>query len=549
MSNSNLLKSLFLLFYSISNVGTIFYIIPNLCEFLIRIDILPKWYNLGIIFSIHEIGKLFGNFLWFSFIKKKYSSTLLLIISLILLVIFNCCFIYINSFFGLILFRFIFGYINNLTLISNNIYLELKLKKKFVLILYIMKNISVIISIFIPAFLVKINLETINKYHNLYSLIQSLINIITLIITFVMIKLKILNIKSNRNFIQMNSLMNEYDNSLKTGKKLNNIESSKNKNNSNYKKKIINLNINSNDDTNPNSAERKINNEEKQFNRFYSNNNNSKEIDSINNYQNINKREQTGLISKNDNDKTIKQKLNIQLNLDNLSILNNPSILKKIKFKEIKLSFIIIFFNLNDSILLIWTIIFLYIECNWNAYKFAIYFSCYNFIFYFLNYIFTRRIINKLSKSHRKIISFEMKIYLIILLIFSMLGGVLIFIYYLKYFEKFKTFIFLGLIVSTLVRNIINSICIQMFQIYCTIDFNAHSTNIEKFEKLKRYLSPVFKSFFIILSSLSYHFLSLENELEILDLILVIKINSYFIIYPIIPIILILIFRTLYMIN
>ena len=88
-----------------------------------------------------------------------------------------------------------------------------------------------------------------------------------------------------------------------------------------------------------------------------------------------------------------------------------------------------------------------------------------------------------------------------------------------------------------------------MFQIYCTIDFNAHSTNIEKFEKLKRYLSPVFKSFFIILSSLSYHFLSLENELEILDLILVIKINSYFIIYPIIPIILILIFRTLYMIN
>ena len=237
MSNSNILKTLFLLFYSISNVGTIFYIIPNLCEFLIRIDILPKWYNLGFIFSIHEIGKLFGNFLWFSFIKKKYSSTLLLIISLILLAIFNCCFIYINSFFGLILFRFIFGYINNLTLISNNIYLELKLKKKFVLILYIMKNISVIISIFIPAFLVKINLETINKYHNLYSLIQSLINIITLIITFVMIKLKILNIKSNKNFIQMNGLMNEYDSSLKTGKKLNNIESSKNKNDSNYNKK------------------------------------------------------------------------------------------------------------------------------------------------------------------------------------------------------------------------------------------------------------------------------------------------------------------------
>ena len=108
------------------------------------------------------------------------------------------------------------------------------------------------------------------------------------------------------------------------------------------------------------------------------------------------------------------------MNLDNLSILNNPSILKKIKYKEIKLSFIIIFFNLNDSILLIWTIIFLYIECNWNAYKLAIYFSCYNFIFSFLNYIFTRRIINKLSKSHRKNISFEMKIYLIILLIFSM---------------------------------------------------------------------------------------------------------------------------------
>ena len=149
MSNSNILKTLFLLFYSISNVGTIFYIIPNLCEFLIRIDILPNWYNLGFIFLLYLIGKLFGNFFWFSFIKKKYSSTLLLIISLILLAIFNCCFIYINSFFGLILFRFIFGYINNLTLISNNIYLELKLKKKFVLILYIMKNNSVIISIFI----------------------------------------------------------------------------------------------------------------------------------------------------------------------------------------------------------------------------------------------------------------------------------------------------------------------------------------------------------------------------------------------------------------
>ena len=93
----NILKTFFLLFFSLSNTGSVYFIIPILCDYLIKINILPNWYYLGIVFSMYELGKLFGNFLWI-FLNKKYTSSLLVIVSLILLSILNSSLLFINSY-------------------------------------------------------------------------------------------------------------------------------------------------------------------------------------------------------------------------------------------------------------------------------------------------------------------------------------------------------------------------------------------------------------------------------------------------------------------
>ena len=529
MSNkTNFLKSIFLLFFSISNTGTIFFIYPILCEYLIRINILPKWYNLGLIFSIYELGKFFGNFLWIS-LNKNYSSSLILIISLSLLSIFNFSFTFIHSYFGLMIYRFSLGFSNNLSIIQKNIYHELSLKKKFGFILYIIKTISTIISIFIPMFSRKITLENKRNWLNIPSIILSLVNIITITITIIMIKLKFLKIKVNKKLIQINAFVSE-DESLKTGKKNSNIENTK-------KKEDDLINTNLNEETNPNSAERKINKKMNQYNA----NIHSQDGDSIN-FKNI-KREQSDLINKDD--KLTKQNFNnsSNINLENAKMIHSQNINNNDlrKNKELKFCFIFTYLNILDSILFIWIIIFLHIELNWNPIKFGIYFSIYHFSLSILNYPLTRQLVNKSIQTDKKKIIYHMTICLIILIILTSISGVSIYLYYLQFLgKKIEKIIFIILFILTLSRNLINSLCIQMFQIYIAIEFNVHSENMRKVEQLKQYLISFSKTIFSILSSFGYYLLVLEKEFKIIDLNLSIYILCYFIMYPTILILIII---------
>ena len=114
-----------------------------------------------------------------------------------------------------------------------------------------------------------------------------------------MITIKLLKIKTNKKLVQMNILVNEYDNSIKQSKKVSsNIDVIKN-NDSNIKKNNMSIKMNSNIETNPSSAERKIMNQDKKLNRFDT----SKEVDSTNNFQNIIKRDPIDLIIKNEQKK------------------------------------------------------------------------------------------------------------------------------------------------------------------------------------------------------------------------------------------------------
>ena len=533
--NVNILKSFFLLFFSLSNTGSVFFVIPILCDYLIKINILPNWYYLAIVFSIYELGKLFGNFLWI-FLNKKFTSSLLVIISLILLSILNTSLLFINSYLGLIIYRFLLGLSNNLSIMSNNIYLELSLKKNFGFILYIIKGLSTIVSIFIPIVSFKFSKYKKNL-NNISSIFLSLINIITIFIIIIMIKIKLLKIKTNKKLVQMNILVNEYDNSIKQSKKVSsNIDVIKN-NDSNIKKNNMSIKMNSNIETNPSSAERKIMNQDKKLNRFDT----SKEVDSTNNFQNIIKRDPIDLIIKNEQNKR---------NFNNInyydSSLHSLSNLFKIINKELKFSYILIFLNLNDSILFIWFIIFLYIEFYWNCFKFAFFFSLYNLCFSVLNYPFTRKLINKSNQSDKKKISLQMKYYLISLIIITFLEGIAISIYYLNFSKNiFKNIILSSLIILNLSKNLINSLCIQIFQIYIAIEFNFYSENMRKLQQFKHFFSSFFKTIFDFISFYAYYFLYRGQNFKDFDLKSSIFQNCYFILLPEFIIIIIIILKKL----
>ena len=51
-----------------------------------------------------------------------------------------------------------------------------------------------------------------------------------------------------------------------------------------------------------------------------------------------------------------------------------------------------------------------------------------------------------------------------------------------------------------------------MFQIYISKKFNVQSESIRKLQKLKQYLTSLFKTIIIIFSSISYFFFSLKSK-------------------------------------
>ncbi len=518
--NSKLIKSIFLIFYSISSLTPNFFIIPILCQYLIRIGLNPKWTYLGFIFSIYEFGKFFGNFFWI-FLNQIFTSSLLIIISLFLLLIINFSYFSIKTYFGFLIYRFLLGFVNNLSLMSENLYHELSLKKDFGIILYIIKTFSTLISILLSIDFFKINNNNRKYWDNYSSIIVSFINIITIIIIIIMIKLKHLKFKLSKKIIKMNVYYNDYDNSIKTGKKFSIEISNQNKKiksneNTTIKKKNSGITINTNTDEILPSIERsvqtKINNNDENLNRFDSNNN-SKVIDTGGNFTQLHKNEQNDII-KNENLSFNNKEINIHASInsiENIQISKNNNDNNNQVYKELKYCFIFILLNINDSILLIWVIMIMYIQFNLKEIKIGISFCLYNLLFSLINYPFTKKLMNKFSQSTRNIISNKMIFHLIILIIFTLFNGILIYFYILPK-GNFEIIFLLTILLFTLFRNLINSLIIQMFQIYISIEYNVQSENMRKIQKLKTYLNPCFRTIIVYISSFAFFFLSKKTN-------------------------------------
>lgn len=76
-----------------------------------------------------------------------------------------------------------------------------------------------------------------------------------------------------------------------------------------------------------------------------------------------------------------------------------------------------------------------------------------------------------------------MEYYLISLLIITFLEGLAISIYYLNYSQIiFRNIILSTFIFLNLSKNLINSLCIQILQIYIAIEFNIYSENMRKLQ-------------------------------------------------------------------
>ena len=240
----------------------------------------------------------------------------------------------------------------------------------------------------------------------------------------------------------------------------------------------------------------KIANNENNTNR-YETNNNSKDIESIDNKQK----------NKNNNSDNPISPGNFSrlesVQLTNKNIRNNH----EQNNKELKFTFIYIFLNINDSIFFIWIIMFLYNKFNSNSLSIGIYFSLYNLIFSILNYPLTRRLIKK--QISRKKLSNKMIFHLILLILFTLLDGIGSYIYIIIN-RNYEIIVILLLFIFNLIRNLINSFIIQMFQIYISKEFNIQSESMRKLQKLKQYLTSLFKTIIIIFSSLSYYFFSLK---------------------------------------
>ena len=282
------------------------------------------------------------------------------------------------------------------------------------------------------------------------------------------------------------------------------------------KKKNSGITINTNTEEILPSIERsvqtKINNNDENLNRFDSNNN-SKVIDTGGNFTQLHKNEQNDII-KNENLSFNNKEINIHASInsiENIQISKNNNDNNNQVYKELKYCFIFILLNINDSILLIWVIMIMYIQFNLKEIKIGISFCLYNLLFSLINYPFTKKLMNKFSQSTRNIISNKMIFHLIILIIFTLFNGILIYFYILPK-GNFEIIFLLTILLFTLFRNLINSLIIQMFQIYISIEYNVQSENMRKIQKLKTYLNPCFRTIIVYISSFAFFFLSKKTN-------------------------------------
>ena len=129
----NILRLLFLFFFYFSNASTVLSIYPISYYLIENTTSYYKWYYLGLIFSLYELGKFSGIPLW-DCLYKKHSNLILVLISLLCLGILNISFSFVTKLYQILILRFLFGFFNITGVYFRDIYIQIGFKKNIKII-------------------------------------------------------------------------------------------------------------------------------------------------------------------------------------------------------------------------------------------------------------------------------------------------------------------------------------------------------------------------------------------------------------------------------
>ena len=490
-----IIKETFILFYSLSNIATTFFIVPILPILLAE---KVSWYGIGFFFCVYELGKFLGNILWVK-LNQSFSSSLIVIISLILLSILNFIFGLSKSNNIFLLLRFFIGVANSLPILSKNIYAELAVNNRLTLKLYILTAISTIFALLIPLCVKNtISSNSFNKF-SISSSILSFVNIITLILLIILIKRKYLKLRSTKMFIEMNNENNDNTEHIKSKRSF-------------EKKKDDEV---SSDDKNSGRYNSTVKDEENQTPQ----------------YEQINKRESFELTKKanitinqprSPRNVTIGNVSSNNLGNVHLDSNNNPNIVlttsSLIPNKEIKYASIYTLMNINDVILLMFTVCFLYVKFKENKFYISFAFIAINALIALINYPISKKIIKYLAQKQKKTISNYITYFLYSSLIITMFIGVFLPLSFS--IEKVENILTVLLFIFIISRNVINTNLLQCYQIYVTVDYHIENENMRLLTSYQNNLTSIGKTIFSLVGCMAYFLLN-ESELNgILKLIL-----------------------------
>jgi len=526
---SYFLKSIFLLFYNISNICNNIFLFPILIEYFLQFNIKINWINIGLIYSFYQFGSLLGNLLWNKF-TYKFSSAILLLISINLIITLNIILIYINNLKILLIQRFLLGLLNNLPFIQKNIYLELnKQKNEFFLINILSHIISIIISVidFKKFFNFKIEFNNNKFFINIIFLLAT--NIILLLLTLLAIKNKY--IKISKKYYKINSPKLSVSNKIKKNENIKeNIIKLKNINNEikkNNKKKNNIFQLREDTDLSREKSNRKFN--------HFNNNNNDKTETNNNMGKSIN-----NLGDDTDNDEKNKNEI-IDYEFNNNKNLENNFNL------ELKLSLIHSLLNLLDYLFFIWIFIIFYIKYFNFSIKIGINFLLLNLFFLCLKFPLTTKIFSILKKYDKNNFGKISKIFIYIEIIIIIFINLDIIFYYFNIleFENLKIFFLYFLIV---IRNLTNSGIIQIYNIYIAIEYNYNAKKSRILIKYDKYGNSILKTIFSFFSAYGYYLIENTKNIDINLNNLYLKFVLFFLLFPILILITTLILVNNYLI-
>lgn len=487
----NILRLLFLFFFYFSNASTVLSIYPISYYLIENTTSYYKWYYLGLIFSLYELGKFSGIPLW-DCLYKKHSNLILVLISLLCLGILNISFSFVTKLYQILILRFLFGFFNITGVYFRDIYIQIGFKKNIKIIILIISIISTSISLFFPTLIIHFNIgeKLINikliylKNIMIIYLCLSMSNLLPIILCYALIcknKLKV-----EQKFYPIHNIEkteNSVEKSL--GSQKNNFIETEQKSHSKVVKvnQISDSNIQFSMQKNPNNENETRSNKE----RKYSENKN---------FNNLEKKENDGG----------------SMNIEQINNINNTFNIKDniSENKEYQLCSIQTFLNMVDSLSLIWALIILY-----NQYKReCLYISIYVSLLKLLGEILLFPINEKIMKNLSSLIPLDfisicqkMKKIIIISLILSICLSLNIFFIY--YYSDYIDLLLIILFIILLAKTVFSGIFTQYYKIYINLYFKQNNLTNKKLKKYNQYFGSLGKSIIYIIGAFGLYMIEL----------------------------------------